>query len=517
MAAEHERQRASPEGRRRGRVAWPVVFVWSLVACQLAAGTLYALAELGELPHYHDSNAYLELARILRVDAHRGIAYPFLLSIIDLFGSPTFLHVIETDHPGAPCTAPGRILLVQALQLAACVAALAFWLRTARIVAPPPAAAAARTNDRPASIAAVCALLATDPLIAHFTLSVMPDALAMAASLVFCGALARVALASAPGRPTAWDGIALFASFTLASLLRPEKKLVLAAVTLAAAAAWPWVARQGAITLSRFSTRMTLAAGLVTLGFAASLATEAIMFRDYGRPGQTTIVLHARVIFPHLGDIFDALPPDIQRRFDAQDVAFYDRHVLNPGPVMERVSGGDRSDAETLTFEIARVAWRERGAAIVFDIAKDGLENTVPTPAFYARLVALAQLGVPGYREWSRSDMLPWTRKLMAEHHPRLLAGSLLASGASFFALGGWLAWGWLSGRWRPSKRPNRSALAGALLPWLPTAALALGNAATFALHADAVSPRYNLTAHVIVLAFVYATALRRANEEAAE
>ena len=520
MAAEHERQPTRPGSRRRetgrGRATWPLVFVWSLVACQLAAGALYTYAELGELPHYHDSNAYLELARIMRVDAHRGIAYPFFLAVIDLFGAPTFLNVIPTEHPAAACTAPGRILIVQCIQLAACLAAFAFWLRTAGSVGAPGSASGTRTGGQPGSLVAVCALLATDPLIAHLTLSVMPDALAMAASLVFCGALARVALASAPGRPTAWDGILLFASFTVASLVRPERKLVLTAVTLAAAVAWPWLARRGKIALSRFPARMTLAAGLVALGFAGSLATERLMFRDYGRPGQATIILHARVIFPHLGDIFEALPPDIQQRFRPADVAFYDQHVLNPGPVMERVSAGDEEVAEALSFEIARVAWRERGGAIAFDIARDGVENAVPTPAFYARLFALEQLGVPGYREWSRSDMLPWTRKLMAEHHPRLFATASVVSALTFFTLAGWLVWGWAADRRRPREDRERGALPRALLPWLPTAALVLGNAATFALHADAVSPRYNLTAHAVVLALVYTSALRRAKQEAA-
>ena len=507
MAAARERRETSPGGNTLGGTAWPILLVWGLLACQLVLGGLYAIAELGELPHYHDSNAYFELARILRVDAHRGIAYPVFLAILDGFGSPSFLGVIEHEHTGKPCTAPGRIVLVQLLQFAACAAAFAYWLRTAAVVSP---RATTHRRTGPLAIAAVCALLSTDPLIAHFALSVMPDALAMAASLAFCSALSRVALADPERRTTTRDGILVFAAFTVASLLRPEKKFVLAAAALAAAAVWPLLAHRGALSLSRFPARIGFLAALVGLAFVTTTATEQRTFRDYGRPGQTTIMLHARVIFPHLGDIFDALPANIQRRFTPADVAFYDTHILNPGPVMERITAGDREEFDRLTAQIAQVAWRERGGSIVFDTVKDGLENTVPTPAFYARMLALEELGVPGYRQLSRSDMLPWTRKLMSDHHPRLFAGSLLVAGATFFLLGGWLLGRRLvGGRVAPER-----TWPGELLPWLPTLTFALANAAAFALHADAVSPRYNLSTHAIVLAVVYTNALRVARME---
>ena len=121
----------------------PALWLKLLLGLQLSLGLAYAIAELGELPHYHDSNAYFELARTLRVDAHRGIAYPVFLAAADgLAGSlspsssqspspsPSLLGVIANEHPGAPCTAPAGIALVQLLQLGLCAGALLYWLRT---------------------------------------------------------------------------------------------------------------------------------------------------------------------------------------------------------------------------------------------------------------------------------------------------------------------------------------------------------------------------------------------------
>ncbi len=476
-------------------------WVLILLGGQLALGLAYTLAELGELPHYHDSNVYFELARVLRVDAHRGIAYPAFLAAVDpigqLVGEPSFLRAIDNQHAGAPCTAPDGIALVQLLQLALCGAAFVYWLRSRAAVSP--------SSDplRGAGALAVASLLLFDPLVSHFALSVMPDALALAASLVFCGALARIATG---GRRPALDGGLLFLAFSAASLLRPEKKYVLLCVAAASAAVWLWIAHRGLHAFVRLPARLAFVAGLVTIGLAASITAERLAFSDYGRPGHGSIMLHARVIFPHLGDVFDALPADVRHRFSQQDVAFYDKHVLNPGPVMQRVTRGDATDAAQLTDQMARTAWRERGPAIAFDTLKDALENALPTAGFYLRMLTFETLDIRGYRQLSRSDMLPWTHQLMTEHHPRLARASLGLSGIVFALLATMALV-----RWHRESRAAPGIALPALLPWVPALAFVLANGAAFALHADAVSPRYTIAAHVIWLSAVYASVLAAA------
>jgi len=473
-------------------------WVLVLLGGQLALGLAYAAAELGELPHYHDSNAYFELARILRVDAHRGIAYPAFLAAADrLGGAPSFLRVVANQHAGPPCTAPDGIALVQLLQMLLSAAAYVNSQRSQAAVSP------STSSLGWAGSLAVASLLVVDPLVAHSALSIMPDALAMAASLVFCGALARVAIGGQ--RPTR-DGTWLFLAFSLASLLRPEKKYVLLCVAAASAAVWLWIAHRGLHTFVRLPARLAFAGGLVVLGLAASVTTERLVFSDYGRPGHGSVMLHARVIFPHLGDIFGGLPADVQRRFTESDIAFYDEHVLNPGPVMERVSGGNAAEAEQLTDQMARAAWSQRGPAIVFDTLKDGIENALPTLGFYPRMLTLEVLDRQGYRKLSRSDMLPWTHERMTEHHPELAHASLALSGIVFTLLAAAALV-----RWRRESRPAGGAVASALLPWIPAIAFALANGAAFALHADAVSPRYTVTTHVMCLSAVYASALATA------
>jgi len=468
-----------------------------LLLCSLASGLVYAAAELGQLPHYHDSNAYFELARILRVDAHRGIAYPAFLRILDaLTGPPSMLAVIENEHPGAPCTAPADIIWLQILQLVVCAAALAYWLRTSRATLGERADRLTRLSMAP--LLAVAALVLLDPVVSHFAMSAMPDALAMAASLVFCGALARILLGTnAPGR----TGVLLFAGFTAASMLRPEKRWVLLCVLLACALLWVFARRLSAASLARFAY-----AGLfLALGLSATIMTEQLAFRDYGRPGQGTIILHARVIFPHLGEIFEDLPPDVRTRFTPRDVRLYDDDLLFPGFVMEHVTRGNTQDAAELTAIMARTALRSRGGAIAFDTLKDGIENTLPTPGFYTRLLAIHRYEDDDYRQFSRSDMTPWTHRRMTEHHPRLAHASLAISGAALALLA-------LTAMWRAGtavRSGTRSIPIEAVLPWAPSVFFALANAAAFALHADQINPRYTLTAHAMLLALLYTGALR--------
>ena len=117
--------------------------------------------------------------------------------------------------------------------------------------------------------------------------------------------------------------------------------------------------------------------------------------------------------------------------------------------------------------------------------------------------LALEALEMPGYRALSKSDMLPWTHKLMTEHHPQLARASLALSGVVFVLLAAVAAVGWRRAGIEPGTRIDM------LLPWIPAIAFALANGAAFALHADAVSPRYTVTAHAMLLAAVYASALR--------
>ena len=64
--------------------------------------------------------------------------------------------------------------------------------------------------------------------------------------------------------------------------------------------------------------------------------------------------------------------------------------------------------------------------------------------------------------------------------------------------------------RWRTAESAAGADALEPLRPWIPSIAFALANAAAFALHADAVSPRYTVPTHAMWMATLYATAWRR-------
>ncbi len=462
-----------------------------LLAVQALAGLLWTAQQLGELPHYGDSNEYLRLAGTLRVDAHRGILYPAFLAGVDRISpGQTMLRPIATEHPdGVPCPVPGGVLLVQLLQLALCGAALLYFFATFRAVL-----SDAWRPSRPV-MWWLCALVLFDPLVAHFALSIMPDALALAATLVFCAALVRFGLGLGAPAPAA---ALLLLSFLASATLRPEKGWVLIGVAVASAAAWGWLGRRRRVAWVPRQVLVSL--GLVVLGMALAGLSQRAVHRDYGRPGQAEIVMNARIVFPHLADIHPALEPSTRALFSEADLAEYDKHVLNPGPVLRRVAKGDREVARRLTRELAGVALQQRAGAIAFDTVKDAVENALPGLGWYGRLAAVRVYGIRNYASFSRSDGTPWTARLMRRHHPRSTRAFVGLSALSGAVALGILVSLLVSRRLRVDPQ-GWAAIA-------PCALFALGNGLLFAVHADQVNPRYTIGAGAMQLAALYALAL---------
>src|SRR5437867_4584802 len=110
-----------------GRITARRVFA-VLIGLQLLLGITWAAQNLGHVPGYGDTTEYLELARSLKVDPYRGIAYPALLALANAVSPGSGL----LEWRGGP--APAIVLLIQLVQILVCLASLVYFTRV--VVAP---------------------------------------------------------------------------------------------------------------------------------------------------------------------------------------------------------------------------------------------------------------------------------------------------------------------------------------------------------------------------------------------
>ena len=471
-----------------------------LAAALLVLGAAWGVANLGDVPHYGDTVEYVHLAQTLEVDDYRGVLYPAFLAGLDrLLGEPSILRPFVAWHEEGPCDLSPRFAGVQLVQAALFLPALAYFVLVFAGWAPRGGLGSGRR--RRVAVLVLVALLALDPLVAHFQLSVMTDGLALAGSMVFCAALTDLRWRRT-SRPLAVA--LLLVSFLVTAGLRAEKRWVLLATVLGVLLAW-WLLRRRSGAVPRLSRGALLALLLATAGgFAAVTAVQRAVHRESGRWPLVTSMLQQRVIFPNVVATYGSLPEWIRRRIPPPAAEHFDRHHQNGRQIVDQVTRGDVAERERMVREMAAVAWRGRWPHIVGDVLRDAAENVLATPSFYVRLATHAAVDEQRFREIFYSDGTRWTYTRLEQHHPRL-SRPYLAVAAALLLAGVALA----LARWRTLRRAGRGRPSAETLAYhAPVAVFVLLNAVLFAVASDLVHVRYALLAHVALLLAVGSAAL---------
>lgn len=454
------------------------------VAVQIALGTVWFVANLGDVPRYADSREYMSLSLHLEVDEYRGIVYPAFLALI---------------HKGWEMPAFGTV--VQILQTGLALACIVYFLR---VVVPELNLPGVRNRRRTiAFLAVLTALLFLDPQVGHFTLSIFTDSPTLAMCLVFSAALADLGA----GRSPIWrPGILLGVSFLLAAGLRAEKLLVLVGAFLTTGLVWWILAKhRPAETRRDLGRRFAVALVVVGVGFAVVVAVQRFVYKDYGRWAPRNEVLHHRVIYPNLASIYDDLPEEVRSRLSPEQVEAYDRHLKNTWAVVNQYTHYDAAERQRLTDQLAPLAWRAHWPGILADVVSDSIEDLAATLSFYGHLLVWRLHGGGDYAYEVVFRGAPFTYTMLSHRHPRISGVYVLWAGISFvFALGIAVCAGIERVRRGSPRLPTRAVVALA-----PAASLALFNAGAFSLSADLVHPRYVIFAHAIGLFAVYAVALQ--------
>ncbi|MGH7335501.1 MAG: hypothetical protein ACREKS_22705, partial [Candidatus Rokuibacteriota bacterium] len=360
-------------------------YVYLLGAISVVAlGLTWMVYNASVIPSYGDTIDYLGRARTLHVDQYRTILYPAFLRL-----GGAVRHGV-----GQPSTAV--IYAVQWSALAASTglftAALANGLGVLRWGRRPSAAL----------VLATVALVATNPLAAHFAFSLMSDSLATSLTMAFVGSLAfAIGGAPSPPRRRLWLGIALVCFFLMA-LSRVEKfygGVVLASIT------GVWLVRNhvrlgGPFALRRAAVVLALLAG--TLG-VATIVNRVTQTHD---PGQAPLDLSSmafnRVVWPRLARVHPHLSPEARAQIPFDEAVRFDAHNNNADRLLTALLTRNR-DNQRIIDEITLTTFQTFPLAVIGKTMYDFAKYTFPNIAFPLERASI--LPESGATRWTFSRM----------------------------------------------------------------------------------------------------------------
>jgi hypothetical protein len=349
------------------------------------------------------------------------------------------------------------------------------------------------------------ALLWLDPLGLHHSMSIVTDSLALSASLVFCAAFVDLVRGRLPG----WiPATLLLSSAFVATGLRLEKGPVIFVTAAVSVAAYGWLTRRG--WRPRHVTRRAITAAAIAIAAVGLGQWAQMRLSEPPTIPLVDVILTQRVVYPHLGEVYDELSDAARIRLGRSQAERFDRSIQQARRVLDEATGGDATLRHALLLEMAQCVLASRGLALGTDVVKDAFENVFPTAAFHARVALLLALGESEFKDRFRGDGVQAAYQRMTLPMPRLMPIHIASSVALIVAA-------CAASLARFGRRPWSAGTGSEVASrWLPAVVFVLTNAAAFALLQDLVNVRYTLFAHIIFLAAAYNAMLRWAFSSAA-
>ena len=483
---------------------WIGAGIFTLYLC---VAITWSVANFRDIPHYGDTLYYLDAARDLKVSEHRGILYPVLLAgagelcLEKGLAQPAPWLAEGTRHDRFTHLVPAGLSCIQVLQVTLALFSLAYFLYV--VVGHELARAGTDSREGRTILGLLICLLLLDPLINHFNFAVMTDGLALAASLAFCAALTDLGVRKTSPRLA---GIILFISYFVAAGLRVEKKWVLLATLLMSAGVWTLMNRGTEARLHpTWRRRLLVAFVLVCVGLFTTNIIHDTAYKKSSWMSLGDAAIHLRLIFPHLSEVHDDLPPRAKQLITKRDAFFYDRNINNPQKLIPRVTGGDDELRRQLTRDMVETVIPRKWRLILLDTVRDGFANLFSTASFYSGIVAWKLGGNDLFEQWFFPDATVWNYQRIAFHHPRLSAVYMLVS----LALLSFCMPIALRRAHRCVTLQSWRKTASEMAVWVPVITFWLLNAASLAVTVNIVNVRYTLISHALLLVWIFTPAVK--------
>lgn len=444
----------------------------------ILVGFTWTITNLGDIPHYGDTNDYFHLAKDLQVNEHRGIVYPWVLSIAVqyLLEGRTPVRIGPKSNGidrGLNCVLPQKLAWLQIAQTIIFAMSLLFFVWVLLIVI--------NTNKSTNQVGNKIGFLMTfslllfDPMISHYNLALMTDSLTLSACLLFCGAL----IAFANKQLSFWIVVLILAiSFMLASGLRVEKKWVLLSTVIFTSIYWLWKNNKNLIP-SVSKKQLVLINIVIVICLSLSILIQNTNYKKTNTMTSYESFIHFRIGFTNLNEHYDDLPERTREWLTRSNAKHYDQRINGVRSVLRNVVGSDQKLRREFTEDVLLTILPNKWWIIFADVLGDSMKNTLSTFSHYMRL-------------YTSSD--PIERGPIGHHHPKLTKlylslGSfimILALPLSIIIL------------YRNRKKVFKCQSAA------PSLIFCLVNGIFFGLAFNYINFRYGLFSHVIILILIY-------------
>ena len=451
-----------------GRVTRRVYLIALIVSAGI--GLAWTLLNAGIVPAYGDSQEYLNAAQTLRVDQYRTILYPFVLRML----------WVVREGVAAPFTP-----LIYAFQWLALALSTTLFVHAATSLLRPNWS---KRRTRLMTIGATLMVI-SDPLIAHFSLSLMSDSLASSLTIATIAslALALSGQGAQAGPRWKWLAIALLLLFFMA--FSRVDKLYLAAV-ICLCAVWAIYARRGQAAFPARIAATVLGLLVVTVAAVVGVNKATQTYNVDRPPLDLSSLAFNRVVWPHMAETYPYLSRRVKAIVSKQEAEHFDQHNNNVYTLLAgllKSNPGNRAVINEITLTTLSRFPAQVAGKTVFDLAK----YTLPNVAFPLELAHVLP----------ESVATDWTHTRMQQVVPAFTDVALWISQIVFLLGGVPITLAML-------QRKDRPRIGDSLMAWL-TVIVVVSNSLLFGLEAGMDAHiRYALPTYTLFKAAVAAMSL---------
>ncbi|MEI6807734.1 MAG: hypothetical protein WCN95_03350 [bacterium] len=318
-------------------------------------GVVWLSQNITSIPQYGDTSEYLELSKTLKCDQYRGILYPLLLN-----GSAALSVAL-----GLPLQVIVYVVQVLVALFAAYSLAAVFLQRHS----------SARILSVFASVSIVF-----NPLIIHYSLTILTDSLATSFTLIFIVYLTKGCSLDVTSAKRSLYLICASFAFVCMTALRVEK-LYLASLLFLVCLIGAIVSRRCQPLFRRaavFSLMIVVFA--IALGSSLYIRKATTVYNVNRPPLDLSSMAFGRAVWPRMSSVYSFLPDSLKQRITAGDAKQFDSHPNNVMPFLVMMLG--ESDGRGQIDRITLCALEHYPVQVVGRTIFDLLKYSIPNVAF---------------------------------------------------------------------------------------------------------------------------------------
>lgn len=368
--------------------------VLCLVLINVFVGAIWMARNISFIPSYGDTTEYLQLSKNLIVDQYRGIFYPYFINRSDYAAEAMG---IKLQH---------AIYLFQILVMFFSVKFLAFVLLPNTI----------QKRGRLLTALVIATVVSLDPLVAHFSLTILTDSLATSFTLMY---LSFLILALKEASKRTFFYIAISACFFIPmSLIRVDKFYfgLIVFLSFLVILAFHKKAQKTEIIFS-------ICCIFTAAACVSFIKSETQIYNQNRPPLDVSSLAFNRVVWPRMSNAYDYFPVKIKEIVTKAEAEKFDEHNNNVYPFLTKML--KEKDGKEIISTITLTTLEHFPLQVVAKTAFDFLKYTLPNLAF-----PLESLGV-----LPTSVATEWTISRMAMSQPKLTKYFLLLGALSFFSM----------------------------------------------------------------------------------